>query len=52
MAFECGKCSGSGRCQFCHGTGKILGNLNSKRACETCKGSGVCYICRGKGKLT
>jgi hypothetical protein len=52
MAMECGKCSGSGRCPFCHGTGNVLGHLKSNRACIVCKGSGVCHICRGKGKLT
>lgn len=41
MASPCGKCSGGGHCQFCHGTGKTLGNLNSKTDCTLCKGSGI-----------
>ena len=66
---SCERCGGNGaepakgtkKCSVCDGHGivigiqrTILGNMQTKRACETCDGSGeipnaVCITCRGSG---
>ncbi len=36
----CGDCNGTGKCQFCNGSG-----------CPNCGDSGKCTSCHGDGKL-
>jgi hypothetical protein len=48
----CWKCSGSGRCPHCLGTGKSgyagVGKPGDQ-PCQACSGSGLCSTCRGTG---
>jgi len=41
----CSACGGTGECQNCKGTGKIL-----LMTCSECNGSGKCQTCGGTGK--
>jgi RecJ-like exonuclease len=41
----CSKCGGSGKCQNCDGTGKVLYVFK----CGECNGSGKCQSCNGRG---
>lgn len=47
----CPRCSHSGRCPTCNGSGKVLafGNKHAE-TCSTCHGSGTCPTCHGAGK--
>lgn len=40
----CAKCSGSGKCWTCGGTGS-----GSAASCYMCSGTGKCYYCSGLG---
>lgn len=43
---RCGNCNGSGRCSFCHGSGRVGGVLGGSPArCPRCGGTGRCYTC-------
>lgn len=42
LAGACERCSGSGKCWTCSGTG---------RDCSMCNATGRCYFCSGKGNL-
>jgi hypothetical protein len=42
-AIECKKCSGSGKCQSCNGSGGVF------YRCNACSGSGKCARCNGAG---
>ncbi|MBR3929271.1 MAG: hypothetical protein IKJ65_09745 [Clostridia bacterium] len=50
FTMECYRCSGSGRCEDCHGSGrsKLTGVLGAS-GCALCEASGRCYKCNGKG---
>ncbi|MDO8725055.1 MAG: hypothetical protein Q7J35_03185 [Candidatus Methanoperedens sp.] len=49
----CTACKGSGKCQNCHGTGKIPATLVElyDKPCRLCGGTGKCHVCKGKGKI-
>lgn len=45
-------CNGSGRCQYCRGTGFngwTGSHALAKTTCKFCLGTGVCRYCRGSG---
>ena len=48
---ECSTCRGTGKCQYCNGTGyKIV--YGATKACANCRGnSKKCSICHGSGKV-
>ncbi|MEW6279091.1 MAG: hypothetical protein AB1758_10735, partial [Candidatus Eremiobacterota bacterium] len=40
----CSRCSGTGKCWTCGGTG-----VGASASCSMCSGSGKCYYCSGLG---
>jgi len=49
----CKDCNGSGRCQYCYGTGKFgkgsVYGSKSATPCSPCSSSGACRRCEGTG---
>ena len=45
--YTCVSCKGSGRCNWCKGSGYVGG-----KKCTWCHGNGICSICNGKGYKT
>ncbi|MEI6297427.1 MAG: hypothetical protein WCO84_07370 [bacterium] len=49
----CKDCNGSGRCQYCYGTGKFgkgaVYGSKSSTSCGPCSSSGACRRCEGTG---
>ena len=47
---KCIACKETGKCQNCHGYGKIPGKLyeSSDKPCLLCDGIGKCHVCKGK----
>lgn len=48
---KCIACKGTGKCQNCHGKGRIPGKFyeSSNKSCILCEGTGKCHVCKGKG---
>ena len=42
---SCGRCSGTGKCWNCTGSGRTTGD----QACYMCIGTGKCHYCAGTG---
>ena len=49
----CNACNGTGRCNYCCGTGHIgAANVyikNASKSCTPCSSTGVCRVCKGTG---
>lgn len=56
---QCPRCSGSGKCTTCKGTGRvydwgpmsIVSEEKYDQKCGVCNGSGKCGVCDGKGTV-
>lgn len=49
---DCDRCSGSGGCWWCSGTGwreKTYDGEVTLEKCDMCQGTGVCHFCQGRG---
>src|SRR5262249_8716130 len=50
MAFECGFCEGTGKCEECQGTGTNPHFNSEVPTCPHCSGTKLCPECEGTGK--
>jgi len=47
---SCTRCSSTGKCKFCDGSGVKPGLNGSRYKCPLCAGKGACSTCEGSGK--
>lgn len=50
ISVTCKRCSGTGKCSLCQGTGKISFG-DEEKPCSICGGTGKCRECNGEGTI-